>query len=133
MHRPEDPARTLTLTVEPFSPGLASEIAGAEEISFGVWLDGPHGVKVWMEPPRMQRGLSPEAIGLLTVVLSVPAGVASQLVGKWVSETLTRGKRSPRRIMIRTQTVEFDKGEIQRVVEQELEVIEEERLNSKER
>lgn len=86
-----------------------------------------------MEPPRMQRGLSPEAIGLLTVVLSVPAGVASQLVGKWVSETLTRGKRSPRRIMIRTQTVEFDKGEIQRVVEQELEVIEEERLNSKER
>jgi predicted DNA-binding transcriptional regulator AlpA len=62
-----------------------------------------------------------QAIGFLELALSLASGVASSLVASWLYEKLSK-RTPPLRLRINRTEVRFDKGEIERVIREQIEL-----------
>jgi hypothetical protein len=110
--------KQLRIEIEPCGIGTYMRLAGQDNsIEFGKWLPGPNGVQVFIPSPEGSRGLDPGSpVGM--ILLSIPPGVVSSVIGAWIWSHM---KDRPRKIKINRTEVQFDEGEITKVIQENIE------------
>lgn len=81
--------------------------------------DAPEGVTVNVRPVIASRSLDSQELAV--AVVSVAAGVPVSLLANWLFEKLKKGKEHTK-IRIRRKEIRCEKGEIVRILEEEMEI-----------